>query len=794
MTYGPLQFNANLKIGMRTGFKSEVGMAQRSGPRSLILSDQKLTKIPQLLSVRKFEAIQTLDVSRNELSDVSAFLLRLPGLESADLQHNRLSTLPAELGKLRRLRVLRLDFNDISSLPQSIGDLPLETLSVCKNRLFTLPTTIGKLSNTLKVLNVSDNSISVLPSEIGSLLALEELYLHNNRLSGFPCSLAQLKSLRVFSLEWFLYTPLSCYLLKGTLAESVCDSLRELCRTLQSNRMYECSLVAFLSYFSDANFAISADQKTARTQLHTAACNNHIGVLKGLLMMRPKPNVDVKDREQHTPLTLAIKQGCRESVKLLLDNGADATAAGGFGSPLHLAVAKGELWVVKELLARGASPNVMDDQQNTPIHILFACFDANPHRSETIGETLLLAGAKPNVRNGDKWTAVHLAVKKGQARAVEWVARTNPALFERGMEEFDLNLQGGIEVSTPLHIAGHGHNFAIVKALLSAGADVFVANGAGRLPRQIVKGDFSMSKVLKKGEVAQMRRLFDPDALIDRNLREEEGCGGNRSGNSEVTEGIFGTPTPFAKAINEDEEREREKEKEQEDKENQRKNAHAKPKCPKAGKLTINLNIVNRGLNEMHYVPSGYRTMTGSLNRSGLWNSTKFMGAKTINIFYLRDKVMNNRVPLYERYDALNSILEFRQPAQTSQAVTELLEKLGAISSVSLQIDIIKNAHLARGLVAAQLLTRYSLSCHGRALQRELQSEICVLRLQNGQNKREVGMGYTRRTEAKVMYSIKEPKACGVFRSTKYFGQTCGGFNGLSNYNSTCTVAIFQKA
>lgn len=46
---------------------------------------------------------------------------------------------------------------------------------------------------------------------------------------------------------------------------------------------------------------------------------------------------------------------------MLLVHGADVNIGGGlFGSPLHMAVSKSEVWMVVAILKKGADPNVVD--------------------------------------------------------------------------------------------------------------------------------------------------------------------------------------------------------------------------------------------------------------------------------------------------------------------------------------------------------------------------------------------------------------------------------------------------
>lgn len=62
-----------------------------------------------------------------------------------------------------------------------------------------IPPGIGRLSN-LKVLNLPNNGITLLPDEIGNLHKLEMLILSNNKLTSLPDDIGKLQNLKILSL------------------------------------------------------------------------------------------------------------------------------------------------------------------------------------------------------------------------------------------------------------------------------------------------------------------------------------------------------------------------------------------------------------------------------------------------------------------------------------------------------------------------------------------------------------------------------------------------------------------
>jgi len=79
--------------------------------------------------------------------------------------------------------------------------------------------------------------------------------------------------------------------------------------------------------------------------------------------------------------------------------------------------------------------------------------------------------------------------------------KLNETLKERGTGDcFDLNAQGGVQLWTALHLAAHHGYNGIVSDLIEAGADVFVRNTSGQIPRNCARGNYVMIKMLQTAE------------------------------------------------------------------------------------------------------------------------------------------------------------------------------------------------------------------------------------------------------------------------------------------------------
>mmetsp|Transcript_5038 Transcript_5038/g.4960 ORF Transcript_5038/g.4960 Transcript_5038/m.4960 type:complete len:288 (-) Transcript_5038:861-1724(-) len=281
------------------------------------------------------------DVRDNAISSLEYLPVnKLKNILTLDLRNNKIEILPDSLCSLSTLTCLHIDKNLLPVLPQDIGKLTnLETLTVGCNLLPFVPNSIASLSN-LKTLILSENKLKYLPPDIGELNNLRVLYLHKNWFSEIPLSFQLLENLKELSLEWFRYaSPPLPRILKAHIGEAMIGSLRTLCSKLYTNKERECNVITFLHHFSEEEFDINQVDAKKRSILHIAAAEGDCGVIKGLT--ESGVEIDVQDKDGSSPILLAIKEDHIESVKILLNSGADVNEGGGpLGSPLHLAAFK----------------------------------------------------------------------------------------------------------------------------------------------------------------------------------------------------------------------------------------------------------------------------------------------------------------------------------------------------------------------------------------------------------------------------------------------------------------------
>ena len=146
--------------------------AQTSPDAIYDLSDCGATMIPDnTYTYCKLLMKKKLLLQNNCLSSLDSgdLLSNLSGIEVLDVSRNKIDSIPDSIGKLENLRVLNLSYNKIKSLPPSIKELKnLEEMSLSHNKLSKVPIHLCALPR-LKVLSLDGNNIKVLPKELVNL-------------------------------------------------------------------------------------------------------------------------------------------------------------------------------------------------------------------------------------------------------------------------------------------------------------------------------------------------------------------------------------------------------------------------------------------------------------------------------------------------------------------------------------------------------------------------------------------------------------------------------------------------
>lgn len=139
----------------------------------------------------KFEHLEEMNISFNDLVGVAHELQSLPSLQSLTVEGNtELSFLP----DFPRLTSLDVSGTSIGPIPDHMHLRALVELGACAMRLESLPARILELSS-LRVLRLANNRIRGIPPEIARCANLERLDLSSNPLTALPAAIGDLSHL-----------------------------------------------------------------------------------------------------------------------------------------------------------------------------------------------------------------------------------------------------------------------------------------------------------------------------------------------------------------------------------------------------------------------------------------------------------------------------------------------------------------------------------------------------------------------------------------------------------------------
>ncbi|KAG8794799.1 hypothetical protein FRC16_010360, partial [Serendipita sp. 398] len=188
--------------------------------------------------------------------------------------------------------------------------------------------------------------------------------------------------------------------------------------------------------------------------LELAASRGYVEITRILREGGADPNTR-HVKQFSTPLLAAISSGCRDTVALLLDFGADLHAGDAeWGTSLHAAARQGNSDTIQLLIDRGHAVNPWVQNYGTPLTI------AARHNKHQVIETLLRAGSNPNIYGGEYHSPLLAACEFSHLCSVI-------AILEAGASMESDGWQGG-----PLHSAAKGGKVNTMKLLIDRGADV----------------------------------------------------------------------------------------------------------------------------------------------------------------------------------------------------------------------------------------------------------------------------------------------------------------------------------
>ncbi|XP_028142541.1 leucine-rich repeat-containing protein 40-like isoform X2 [Diabrotica virgifera virgifera] len=141
-----------------------------------------------------------LNVSNNKLAKLPPDIVNLRALLKMDISHNSITQLP-DMGELRKLQILYAQHNDIREIPGFFGCEQVHEIYFGNNFIEEIPLEFCENMNHLKILELRDNQIKAVPSEITKLAHLTKFDLTNNDIEELPNAMGLMPHLQSFKIE-----------------------------------------------------------------------------------------------------------------------------------------------------------------------------------------------------------------------------------------------------------------------------------------------------------------------------------------------------------------------------------------------------------------------------------------------------------------------------------------------------------------------------------------------------------------------------------------------------------------
>ncbi|XP_043275954.1 leucine-rich repeat protein 1 [Venturia canescens] len=191
-----------LKLGLLKKLDPAVLSVSNMNPKTFTTQKTKvvITKKADYPVLEGFpRTTEILHLAKLERKSFDRQILRLQSLKILDLSENQLSSLPNELGTLPNLTELHLASNrlkfDLSSKSTWLDGTNirknLKLLDISSNEISHLPSQIGRLRS-LVTLKMTDNLLRTLPQSMGNLMSLKFLNVKRNLLDCLPGSMLNL--------------------------------------------------------------------------------------------------------------------------------------------------------------------------------------------------------------------------------------------------------------------------------------------------------------------------------------------------------------------------------------------------------------------------------------------------------------------------------------------------------------------------------------------------------------------------------------------------------------------------
>lgn len=235
------------------------------------------------------------------------------------------------------------------------------------------------------------------------------------------------------------------------------------------------------------NVPIDRVDDQGHTRLHTAI-RNDTNVTTIQLMLDAGASLDSHDKEEYTPLALAVKVENTALVKHLIEKGANVNVFGpSFGSILHLAVGKGNLELAKLLVGSGADVEAVHQDFGESILYTALGIEDQSSRREMVRYLVKEANAPVNKASNSEFRYPIIRAASRLQLHQEGVIATRLIKFLI-KNKADVNV-ADTQGRRAVHFATQGFRAVPLKVLVKAGAAIDVSDNLGRKPLHFAAGN-----------------------------------------------------------------------------------------------------------------------------------------------------------------------------------------------------------------------------------------------------------------------------------------------------------------
>ncbi|XP_011692981.1 PREDICTED: leucine-rich repeat-containing protein 47-like [Wasmannia auropunctata] len=265
-----------------------VKQAAEKNRHELVLSGPSVSKLIETSGLDKnlfnLHNLNYLSITHTRLQEVPDDIERLANLATLVLHSNELAELPCAIARLPKLKVLDCSMNKLTKLPTELGSHPhLSTINLASNLLRSLPPQSSCCAK-LSILDVSNNQLEAFPDVChAELVHLSEIHVNGNRIAEIPISINRLQGLKILNMADNLIS-----VVPSELAD--CSKLKEV--YLKGNKLSDRRLTKLINQCSTKQVLDYVKSHCPRSELSTAEANTSKKGKKGQRVSESETTVD----------------------------------------------------------------------------------------------------------------------------------------------------------------------------------------------------------------------------------------------------------------------------------------------------------------------------------------------------------------------------------------------------------------------------------------------------------------------------------------------------------------------